>query len=308
MGRAFAIAALLFLHAAACSRTAPPTAASERPARAACRAGATNPDRLRFAVARSGSSAFSDEGYRPVAAFLSRRLAMPVDLVPADSYADLWDLLARREAEVALLPPLAYVEATEAIPCLKPLATMAAHGVVWYSGYLLVHRDSRIPDVAALAGRTVAFVDRHSASGWLFPAARIAAAGVDPETGIVPRFLGEHMAVLRALASREVDAAASFGSAIDAARKLGLDVASLRVLAITGRVPLDAVAARPDLDADLVRRVTAAFLDLNATSAESREALSLLQGVDGFVASDDSLYDPVRETLRAARGLPRREP
>jgi ABC-type phosphate/phosphonate transport system substrate-binding protein len=85
-------------------------------------------------------------------------------------------------------------------------------------------------------------------------------------------------------------------------------VASLRVLAITGRVPLDAVAARPDLDADLVEHVRAAVLDLNATSAESREALSLLQGVDGFVATDDSLYDPVRETLRAARGLLRREP
>jgi phosphate/phosphite/phosphonate ABC transporter binding protein len=282
--------------------------APERPARAECPVGATNPDRLRFAVARSGSSAFSEEGYRPVAAFLSRRLRMPVELVPAEHYADLWDLLARREAEVALLPPLAYVEATEAIPCLRPLATMAAHGVVWYSGYLLVHRDSRIPDVAALAGRKVAFVDRHSASGWLFPAARIAEAGVDPENGIEPRFLGEHIAVLRALASREVDAAASFGSAIEAARKLGVDVASLRVLAITGRVPLDAVAARPDLDADLVEHVRAAVLDLNATSAESREALSLLQGVDGFVATDDSLYDPVRETLRAARGLLRREP
>lgn len=269
-----------------------------------CAAGTTSPERLRFAVVRSGSSSFDRDGYVPVAGFLSARLGIPVDLVAVDRYADLAVVLEAGGAEFALMPPLAYVEARERIPCLRPLVTMAAEGEVWYSGYILVPRDSDVTSIEQLAGRRVAFVERHSASGYLFPAMRLRAAGIDPERGIEPVFLGDHMDVLRAVAERRVDAGASFGSAIKAARKLGVDVSSLRVMAITGRIPLDAVVARPDLDEGIVARVERAFRELNVLTPAGRAALGLLEGVDAFVPTTDEFYEPVRAALRteASRG------
>ena len=290
----------LVILAAGCGRDDTPQVLGSAPQ---CPAGQTAAERVRFAVARSGSSAFSEEGYRPVAEYLSRYAGVPVELVIGEQYSDLWEMLERKEAEVALLPPLAYVEASARIPCLSLMATMVARGALWYSGYLLVMKHSDINRISDLKGKRVAFVDRHSASGFLFPSVRMREAGLDPDREVMAYFAGEHIAAIRALLDGKVDAAASFGAAIEAARGMGLDVRSLRILAITGHIPMDAVVARGDLEPALVGRLERAFWSLNGVSEAGAKALQGVQGVDGFVPTQDALYDSVREVVRKAQAM-----
>jgi len=181
-------------------------------------------------------------------------------------------------------------------------------GSVHYSGYLLVRSDSPITRARDLAGRRVAFVEPTSASGYLFARRYLEQEGLDVARDLrgTP-FLGSHDAVLRAVLSGEVDAGASFEGALRRARKIGIDTASLRILAITGRIPLDALVAVPDLDPGLIERIQAALDDLNTTNPEGRSALAGLDIV-GWVRSDDSLYDEIRKVLPAAANHPGEAP
>jgi phosphonate transport system substrate-binding protein len=132
--------------------------------------------------------------------------------------------------------------------------------------------------------------------------ARLIEAGFDAGRVLADaRFLGDHLEVLRAVINGQVDAGASFYGALKAGRVRGIDVSGLRVLAVTGRIPFDAVVARPGLDPAVAASVTAVLDRLNGSSPEARAALSGLLDVDGFVPSDDSFYDPVRAMLKAVR-------
>ena len=274
-----------------------------------CTAVAAKPrDRIRFGLVGFWGDTGQGDAFQPMRGFLEARVGVPVDLVCASRYDELVDWVAEGRIEVALVPPLAYVKANVRIPCLHLLRTMVIAGSVHYSGYLLVRSDSPITRARDLAGRRIAFVEPASASGYLFARRYLEQEGFDVARDLrgTP-FLGSHDAVLRAVLSGEVDAGASFEGALRRARGIGIDTASLRILAITGRIPLDALVAVPDLDPGLIERIQAALDDLNTTNPEGRSALAGLDIV-GWARSDDSLYDEIRKVLPAAANHPGEAP
>lgn len=244
------------------------------------------------------------DAYAPVARFLASRIGIEVELIPIEHYDDLVEKLSRGDVDLAKLPPLAYVKAHEQIPCLRLLRTMVVDGAVHYSGYVIVRRDSPITDLGALAGKRIAFVERSSASGYLFPLGRLMSAGLSPGLDFTNAiFLGSHDAVIRAVLEGRVDAGATFQGALKSARMKEIDTGSLRVLGVTGRIPLDALVARPGLESGLVEAVSQALDELNNTSETGRKALGGLQYVNGWVPTSDSFYGPVREVLSKVRAL-----
>jgi len=274
-----------------------------------CAAGKRTPERLRLGLGGFWGSKASQNAYSTVASFLAARIGMPVDLVPIENYDDLIARLEKGDLEVAKLPPLAYVKARELMPCLRYLRTMVVDGAVYYSGYIIVRRDSPLTSLADLAGRSIAFVERSSASGYLFPVARLLAAGLKPGADFAgSRFLGTHEAVIRAVLDGEVEAGATFQGALKSARMKEIDIGSLRVLGVTGRIPLDAMVARQELAPALVRRITAALDELNNSTPDGRKALGRLHYVNGWVPGDDSFYQPVRRTLEKVRALGKEAP
>ncbi len=253
----------------------------------------------RAPVSRTGSGSGSqEEAFGPVARFLSARIGVPVDLAAASRYDELADWISRGMVDVALVPPLAYVRAKERIACLRLLRTMVVGGTVHYSGYIVVRDESPITSARDLAGRRIAFVEPSSASGYLFARHWLGHEGIDPDHDLAgAAFLGSHEAVIRAVLSGEADAGATFQGAVQRARQLGLDTASLRILAITGRIPLDALVATPDLDPGWIARLDETLDRLNTAHPEGRAALARLVDIVGWAPSDDRLYDEVREVL-----------
>lgn len=274
-----------------------------------CPGGSLTPRTLRMGLGGFWGSKDSLDAYAPVAGFLSTRIGVPVELVPIEHYDDLVDKLSRGDVDVAKLPPLAYVKAHEKIPCLRLLRTMVVDGAVHYSGYVIVRRDSPVTDLRDLAGKRIAFVERSSASGYLFPLARLVSAGLSPGPDFNGAlFLGSHEAVIRAVLDGTVDAGATFQGALKSARMKEIDTGSLRVLGVTGRIPLDALVVRPGLESGLVGAVTSALDALNNTSEKGRKALGGLQYVNGWVPTSDAFYGAVREVLSEVRALGKEAP
>ncbi len=292
--------ALLVLVASSCGQTArmPPARPPSTPALApGCIPGTVVATRFRLGLPRYGTP--MTLGHEALAAALSRRMGVPVDLVLLDRYDELAQGLGDGLLEAAVLPPLEYVKARDRAPCLTARLTLVFDGTVHYSSYLVVRKDSGLTGLRDLVGHSVAFVDQTSASGWLFPVARLAEMSIDPLRNLSDvLFLGNHRAVIQAVLAGRATAGATYPGAMESARRDGLDVGSLAILGIAGRIPHDAVVLRPDIDPAQARAFVDALASLNTSTAEGRSALAFSDGLSGFVPSSDGFYDQVREVVR----------
>jgi len=270
---------------------------------AGCVPGTMYPDTLHIGSIPYMGTEVADRVFPDIAAGLTEELGMPVEWITGDDYEAAVDLLISGKVEVASLSPLAYVKAREKIPCLKLLAMQVSRGDTRYSSFILVRKDRGVTSVKQLDGKRIGFVSPTSASGYLFPMATLIRAGLDPDRVLENAvFLEAHPKVIKAVVNGEIDAGATFFGAVEAARAERIDIGLLRVLALSGRIPFDAVVARPEIDPGLARRIRDAFLALNTTTDRGRTALGHRLQINGWVLPSEDFYAPVRETLALVRG------
>ena len=272
---------------------------------------------------RFGVTPFLDEAamrtyFGPITGYLEQVLGLPVELVILRGYRELVDAAVSGTVDVFSLSPLSYVLARERMPDMRLLATEIGYGASSYSSFVIVRADDRARSLADLVGRRIAWVDEHSASGYLFPYAAFLEAGIDPERAFShARFSGSHSEALLDLVSGEVDAACT-GSAPMAGAHLGTwengatTPGSVRILHKAGRIPYDAVCARVDMPASGAERIARAFTSLTTRELRGRAILSNALGINGWIPGDDTRYDDVRTLRRRVerwkQSRPSREP
>lgn len=265
-----------------------------------CPAPTEVPDTLRFGATPYAGPEVLREQFEPIVNYLSESLERPVRLVPTDSYGALLEQLEKGEVDLVSLSPLTYVRAKERMPCLQQMLMQVTNGSTYYSSHIVVHQDAPLASVEDLKDKRIAFVSEDSTSGYLFPVAYLQENGIDVDDyfdKVV--FAGDHLRAINMLLTGEVDAAATFSNIFSPARADGIDVGSLRVLAITGRIPYDAVCARPGLDRKLVEEVAMHLFHLNSTTAQGRANLrKVVVDINGWIYTRDSEYDSVRINRR----------
>ena len=80
--------------------------------------------------------------------------------------------------------PMAYTTAYE-IADITPVATPKVNGKDYYNGYIITRTDSGINSISDLEGKHFGYVDKGSASGYLYARYSIQQDGHDP--GELPR-------------------------------------------------------------------------------------------------------------------------
>jgi len=255
-------------------------------------------DRIRWGITPYLDPEEMGARYRPILAQVSDRIGLPIDPVLGRDYADMEARAVAGEVDVAILPPYAYCRARRTRPELRVFASHVADGSPSYGAYLVTRDDGPVETVEDLRGRTFAYVDPHSTSGWLFPAARMLHDGVHPLEDVEPLFLGTHDRVFDAVASGRVDAGAVYGAALAEGRARRGDGQRIRVIAKTGRIPHDAYVVRAGFPVEAARALGAALAEISTRTPEGRRLLSSMLRLNGFVPVDDGHYDVVREVDR----------
>jgi phosphate/phosphite/phosphonate ABC transporter binding protein len=240
--------------------------------------------------------------YRPILDAVAGRIGRPIDLVVGRDYADMEARAVAGAVDVAVLPPYAWCRARRRNPALEVFATHVADGSPTYGSYLIVRDESPIDSVEDLRGRRFAYVDPHSTSGWLFPAARMLQDGLHPLDDLEPLFVGAHDRVFDAVASGEADAGAVYGAALAEGRLRREDGQRIRVIAKTRRIPHDAYLVREGFPPEAAVALGRALAEISTRTPEGRRLLSSMLRLNGFVPVDDGHYEGVREVDRLLRG------
>jgi phosphonate transport system substrate-binding protein len=234
--------------------------------------------------------------YEFVVQFLSDGLGCRVELVQANDYERLGS-----ELDVAFVCSLPYVLWGRAVqPLAAPVLAGARYGgqPVYFSD-VVVHRDSAIRTFADLRGRSWAYNEPHSQSGYGITRFHLARLGeTDGFFGHLVK-AGYHECALRLVATGRVDAAAIDSHVLDTYLREHPDLATqVRIIDSLGPSPIQpTVAARR-----LPEAVKTAVRHILLTLSEDREAQAMLAraGVERFVPIDDAAYHPIRHMLAVA--------
>ena len=258
---------------------------------------------IRFGMSPAlGVIAARSQGER-VAEWIRKRLEREVRPVVYGDYQALVDAITEGEVDFAWMPPVSLVQAAER--GVGVVAIAQRYGRPTYESVIVVKQDSPIQEISDLRGRSIAFVDRHSASGYLFVADLIAReVGTPADVFTEQHFQGSHKAVCDSVLRGWVDAGTTYvvrdldGTVVHSGWIDLLDRGGeLRVLRVTDPIPCDAIAHRPGLASGLVERLAKTVADVDPDDAEGRAVLAEVFHSSGMVRAEMRIYDVVREAL-----------
>jgi phosphonate transport system substrate-binding protein len=247
------------------------------------------------------------EAGQEFAQVLGTLVGVPFRVTVASDYAAVIEALRNRTADLAFVHPVGYVLANR-----EAKATIVArnlwHGKASFTARFYVRTDSGLRQLGDLRGKTFAFVDPASSSGYTYPMVMLIQRGLvknrDPKTffrEVV--FSGAHDASMRALLNGHVDGIASFDLAREQYLKDPAERDRVVSIAETPPIPEAGIAARDGLDPALVARIRAALLRIKGP--EHASLLKRLYEIDGFEPATDRDYDPVRAAVELLGVRPR---
>jgi phosphonate transport system substrate-binding protein len=230
---------------------------------------------------------------------LTQVSGVPVRALVASDYAGVIEALRSRRVDLAFVHPVGYVLANREAGC-QILVRDVWQGKTAYTARFYVRKDRGIRRVEDLRGRTVAFVDPASSSGYIYPMVLLMKQGLvrdrDPKSFFKEAlFAGTHEAALQAVLHGRVDAAASFDKAPELHLKDPALVAQLGWVGETPEIPEAGICARPGLPAEPLAKLKRALLAIKAP--EHAAVLKEIYGIDGFIEASDADYQPVRDAM-----------
>jgi phosphate/phosphite/phosphonate ABC transporter binding protein len=226
-----------------------------------------------------------------------------VDLVPKafDTYDELTQAMFRGEIDLEWLPPIPFL----ALADRRSIAVLASVRKSPFRSAIIVAADSPLRRPGNLVGARAAWVDRHSASGFVLPRVKLARAGIDPRTAFAGEKLhGSHDAVVQAVVSGEADFGATWAQAtpprnITGPWSRGPHEGAVRVLSVFGSIPPDVIAARADL-APTARKAIVASLKTIYDEKQARWLVRDVFGTEAFYRPDLDVYDALRDEVAEA--------
>ncbi|KZL09059.1 phosphate/phosphite/phosphonate ABC transporter substrate-binding protein [Pseudovibrio sp. Ad26] len=231
--------------------------------------------------------------------WLSDRTGLEVKGFVTIDHAAAVEALRNGDADISFMGALPFVLAEKEIGA-KPLLSEVYKGAPSYTGRIFVRKDSGITSLEGLKGKTIAFADPISESGYMYPLNLFIEAGLFDKPGKADNFFdrsffaGGYQQSMQAMATGLVDAA---GSSQYADLLLTPEQQSEVIsIAKSEPIPSHMVIARQGLDSAVEAKFVDAMLALN--KPENKQYLAYIYGPEGYVKSDTANYDGVRALAR----------
>ena len=269
---------------------------------------------LRFGITSAENEADALVRFEAFASYMRAKLGVPVTVRRGSDYAAVVEALAARQVEFARMGPAAYARAVQLMgEDIQPIAKdMDLDGAVGYRSVVVVRADSPYRSLADLKGRTLAFADPNSASGFVAPSYFMAKEGIVPQRHFARTgFAGNHETGVLAVVANQYDAAATWwnneqrSNVTRMEEKKMIPAGAVRIVWTSPLIPNSPWVARK-LPADLVDAYRAALLAMPADAPEVWKGLvdaKMLKPVAAERREYDDMVRMIEENQRSRRGL-----
>jgi phosphonate transport system substrate-binding protein len=267
---------------------------------------ATWPKEITFALLSTENATEITRRWAPILAQLEKDLNVKVKPVTATDYRGSIEALKFKKADVGHLGPKSYVEAANNnYANVEPVAQLRlGNGSLGYRSCLIVHSESDMFSPEDTAGKTFAFNDPNSTSGYLVPSTFfLTEMSVDPKKYFSKvTFSGSHEASILAVANKKVEVASTnLPDLQQLTRENKVPRGGLRVIWVSKLIPNDPIVVRKDLPPGLKSAIQESLISMKAKNPEVFKEIGAW--LSGFVAADDSKYQVIRDLNDAAKKL-----
>lgn len=241
--------------------------------------------------------------YLPLQAYLSHELGLKVYFKLLDNYEHIFDEIMNDKVDGGFWGSMngAIAQARGGVEMLARPVWQDESSTYW--GYVFTLVENGIePDPRTWRGRSIAFVNRATTAGFLYPmsllrASGIAANPVDFFSKAI--FAGSHDAAIIAVLQGEVDMGACKNTIYREFMDRNPELAPrFAVLSASPEVPSNGLGVSASLDENLKRRLKEVLTGMHL-SQEGKQALAEF-GALRFIATSFEDYAPVIEMARAA--------
>lgn len=238
--------------------------------------------------------------FKPLGDYLKKETGLDVQFTPVTDYAAVVEGLANQKIDLAWLGGFTFVQAKlRTQGGVVPIVQRAEDEK--FTSRFIVPAASPAKTLQDLKGKTFAFGAPSSTSGHLMPRYFLNQAGLQPETDFkAVAYSGAHDATVVFVASGRAEAGVLNASVMDKlVESNNPNAAKVRVLAVTAPYYDYNWTVRPGLDPVLVKKLTDAFLKLDATRPDHKEIMDL-QRASKFLPTKVSNYDGIEAAAKAA--------
>ena len=241
------------------------------------------------------------ERFRLLGDYLSKKTGMEVKFTILSRYGNIIDRFTSEKMDGAFFGSFTGALAIEKLGVVPLARPVNLDGTSSYRGYLFVRRDSKIHDVAGMRGKRMAYVEKATTAGYLFPLAFLREHGIRDSDHFFSSsyFAGSHDAAIHAVLEGQADIGAAKHSIYDLMKADDARVArDLVIIAESPWVPSNGLCVRKGLDDGTKQKLKNALLGLD----KDPEGASVLQqfGALRFIDTNVSDYQPVFEMAKKA--------
>lgn len=238
--------------------------------------------------------------FKPLGEYLSKETGMKVEFTPVTDYAAVVEALATKKIDMAWLGGFTYVQT-------KIRTNGTANPIIQrvedekFTSVFIVPADSSLKTLGELKGKTIAFGSPSSTSGHLMPRYFLMQAGINPDKDFKNiAFSGAHDATVAFVASGKADVGALNASVwVKLNEAKNPNAVKSKVLSTTPPYFDYNWTVRGDLDPVTVKKITEAFLKLDANNPNHKEIMDL-QRASKYVTTKSSNYDDIEKAARSA--------
>jgi phosphonate transport system substrate-binding protein len=235
--------------------------------------------------------------------FLEKETGVSIQMKIPKNYDEMVGHFKLQKTCFAMMSSQSYIIANTEHGAMVKLRTIR-FGHSTYQGMIITHVSSGIKSVKDIQGKTIAYTDELSTSGYLYPRKILEKNNVKPGKEL---FLQKHDEVVKQVYERKVDAGAAFysppsgnGAIRDARSRIKEkhpDVEQKVIVLIkTDPIPNDPIAFSKDFDPAVASKICLALLKL-AQDEKGKQALLDLYGTEGFVRASDADYNSLRHVM-----------
>lgn len=239
--------------------------------------------------------------FKPLGDYLAKKTGMPVEFTILSRYGNIIESFRTERMDGAFFGSFTGALAIRKLSVIPLARPVNLDGSSTYQGYLFVRKDSGVKTISDMKGKRMAYVEKATTAGYLFPLAWFREHGVTNLDGYFSEtiFTGSHDAAINAVLDHRADIGAAKHSMWNRVKLDNPRVdRELVILAQSPAVPSNGLCVRKDLPSALVAKLRDALLNLDR-EAEGKKVLEQF-GALKFIETTAGDYQPVFDMAREA--------
>lgn len=228
--------------------------------------------------------------------YLTKKTGVEIKFTILSRYGNIIDKFEKEKMDGAFFGSFTGAAALHKLNVVPIVRPVNPDNSSTYQGYIFVRKDSRIKDVKDMKGKMMAFVEKATTAGYLFPLAYLREHGVSSPDGFFHDyyFTGSHDAAIDAVLDKKADIGAAKDTIYDRMRSENPRIdKELVILARSPSVPSNGLLVRKDLSEKLRQSLKDTLLNMH-NDPEGQKVLKQF-GALRFIETFEKDYDPVHE-------------